>query len=400
MEHLDWLHSGINMTNALFDTIKHDLLYKISKKEISAINGISSYYISKVAGMIKIPRPRHLPPVICLDETAGDVKTYNKETGMFDKTVMVTNFSDGDTGEVLDLMPFITLKKLDRYFKNNFSRHERNQVKFVCCDMGKQYMNLASHCFPNATVCLDNFHIIQRLDLAMDQARIKYVAKLEKEGKHKQALELKKLSRRFKTRADHQALYWGDRYDEISNKLLYYFNSFPELQDTYAMLQYFHEIESDYYDYESKCKALDQWIRKFERSTSDIIYDAVKTIKNHVPYIHNAWENNLSNATCEGNNNLIKVIKRFSFGIHRFDYLRTRALLICGREGLSRSDKSPKVTSSSESFFYVLDTFPSLEDYQLVYDWAGLSGRPIERKPESFDSLDILKLYKEAFAYE
>ena len=33
MEHLDWLHSGLNMTNAMFDTIKHDLLYKLSKKK-------------------------------------------------------------------------------------------------------------------------------------------------------------------------------------------------------------------------------------------------------------------------------------------------------------------------------------------------------------------------------
>ena len=384
MEHLDWLHPGVNMTNALFDTIKHDLLYKISKKEISAINGISSYYISKVASMIKIPKPRHLPSVICLDETAGDVKSYNKETGKFDKVEMVTNFSDGNTGEVLDLMPFITLKKLEKYFKKYYTQYERNKVRFVCCDMGKQYLNLASHCFPNATVCLDNFHIIQRLDLAMDQARIKYVDKLYSEGKDKQALELKKLSRRLKTRADHQEAYWGNHCDDISQKLLNYFKEFPELQDTYAMLQYFHEIDHDNYDYKSKCEALNLWIRKFERSTSDIVYSAVKTINDHSKYIRNAWKNNLSNATCEGNNNLIKVIKHFSFGVHKFEYLRTRTLLICGNEGISRSEKEPKVFSSISSFFYNLDIFPSLDEYTLAYDWIGLSGKPIEKKPDTF----------------
>ena len=369
MEHLSWLHHGTNMTNALFDTIKADLLYKISKKDISSINGISEYYISKVAKMTRIPKPKHLPEVICLDETAGDVKVFNKETRKFNKSILVTNFSDGSTGEVLDVMPFLTLKKLEKYY-NTYPRHEREKVKFLCCDMGKQYLHLASHCFPNATVCLDNFHIIQRLDVAMDQARLKYVDVLLKADKKSEASELKKLSKRFKTRADHQEQYWGDHYDDISERMQYYFEKYPELQDTYALLQYFHDIENYCFSFEFKKQMLELWISIFEKSTSDIIYSAVKTIKDHKPYIHNAWKNKLSNATCEGNNNLIKAIKKFSFGIHRFDYFRTRVLLICGREGLSRSIKSPAISESGQSFFYNSDAFPSLEDYILTYDWS------------------------------
>ena len=369
MEQLSWLHPGINMTNDLFDTIKKDLLHKISKKDLSAINGISSYYISKVASMIRIPRPKHLPEVICLDETSGDVKVFNKETRKFTKNVMVTNFSDGSTGEVLDVMPFIKLDKLKIYF-NSYPYRERIKVKFLCCDMGRHYLNLAQHCFPNAIVCLDNFHIVQRLDKAMDQARLKYVKKLIKKGQKSEADALKKMGRKFKTRADHQEAYWGDRYDDIVSCMQYYFDKFPELLDTYAMLQYFHDIESNCFTFDYKKKKLELWIRIFGKSTSDIILSAVETIKEHKRYIYNAWENDLSNATCEGNNNLIKVIKKFSFGIHQFDYFRTRVLLICGREGLARSLKSPSVPESGKSFFYNSEVFPSLRDYILAYDWS------------------------------
>ena len=46
------------------------------------------------------------------------------------------------------------------------------------------------------------------------------------------------------------------------------------------------------------------------------------------------WEK--SNELSQGLNNKIKVLKRVSFGLHRFDAFRRRILLTCGRLRLSQ----------------------------------------------------------------
>lgn len=61
-----------------------------------------------------------------------------------------TNFSDGTDGMLLDILPFRTKKRLTGYFNSNFPLSERKKVKFLCCDMGPQYLYLAEQCFPNA----------------------------------------------------------------------------------------------------------------------------------------------------------------------------------------------------------------------------------------------------------
>ena len=378
MEQLDWLHPDLGITWDLFHAIEDDLKHKLSKKEIARINGVSEYYVSAVAKLLKPARPDHLPEVVCLDETAGDAEDQSPNTSVAPKVKYVTNFSDGRTGEVLDILPFKTTKKLAKYFNDNFTLEERSKVRFLCCDMGKAYLNLAKHCFPNAVVCLDNFHVTNRLNEAMDAARIKEQDRLLSDGKKAEYDDLKRLNKRFKTALDNQPAKWGIRGKDISTRVLTALGRSPELQDTYAMLQYFHEIMHDCCDFDSKSTQLDLWIRTFETSRSDIICGAVKAVKDHLAYIHNAWRHGLSNATSEGNNRVIKAIKNFSFGVHSFDYLRTRVLLICGRPGVDRGRKKKEKDTSTRIGLFFFDAFPSLEEYQPVYDWnthpAAISG--------------------------
>ena len=145
MEHLDWLHPDLGITWDLFNAIADDLKHKLSKKEIARINGISEYYVSAVAKLLKPAKPDHLPEVVCLDETAGDAEDQSPNTSVTPKVKYVTNFSDGRTGEVLDVLPFKTTKRLAKYFNENFTLAERRKVRFLCCDMGKAYLNLAKH---------------------------------------------------------------------------------------------------------------------------------------------------------------------------------------------------------------------------------------------------------------
>ena len=370
MEHLDWLHPSLGITWDLYHAIIKDLSHSLSMKEIARINGISEYYVSRVVRSIHISHPEHLPEVVSLDETAGDTFENSSKSS---RIKYVTNFSDGRSGELLDILPYRTIRRLRQYFLNTYDVFERRKVRFLTCDMGKEYLNLAKSCFPNAKVCLDNFHVVRSLNYAVDKVRIKEQDRLLDNSEEASYKDLKNLGRSLKVISSHQKYKWRNRYDKTSSRILRFLELSPELKDAYAMLQYYHEITHNYMDLDMKIEQLLRWIRVFEKSTSVIVYKAVKTIKDHLPYILNAWKNQLSNSVCEGNNNGIKAIKKFSFGIHRFSYLRTRSLLIYGSPGVDRNKKKKRSIPEGSSFFDW--EFPDLEEYELAYDWSFRPGQ-------------------------
>ena len=257
----------------------------------------------------------------------------------------------------------------------NFSEAERLKVKHLCCDGADFYSGIAKSCFPNAVVCLDNFHVTKYLHRGLFSVRVKQqnhllsLSKKKNDKYHKEYVELKHLSHKLVTSALNQHAYWGDKYIRYVSRICHHLGICPELKDAYAMLQYYYEIFHLTFDYKLKIEKLDLWIMIFGRSTSDAIVATVKTIKSHLPLIHNAWKHGYSNAVCEGNNNSIQTIKDMSFGIHNFDYFRTRAMLIVGQPGVQRStEKDCPDIINCDSFFY--DDFPSLEEYVLAYDWT------------------------------
>ena len=54
----------------------------------------------------------------------------------------------------------------------------------------------------------------------------------------------------------------------------------------------------------------------------------LKLYRENLDIVTNSLKYDINNGIIEGKNNLIKVIKRISFGYRKFKYLTTRALLI------------------------------------------------------------------------
>ena len=315
----------------------------------------------------------HLPEVLCIDETFSEVEEQLDEKTQWIR--FVTNISDGQSGELLDILPYRKKRPLVKFFNNNFTYNQRCKVKHLCCDGASFYIDLAKECFPNADVCLDNFHVTKYLHNAIfsirtsQQNHLLSLSESNKDHYYREYVSLKHMSHKLITSAFNHRFYWGDNYDKYTSQIKHHLNLCPELKDAYAMLQYFYEIFHTSYDYESKIADLDAWINIFGKSISVAISAAVKTITNYLPYIHNAWKNGYSNAVCEGNNNFIQTLKHISFGIHNFDYFRTRALLIVGRPSVARSLKQYYENAMDYSSFF-FDEFPHLNEYVLAYDWS------------------------------
>ncbi len=55
---------------------------------------------------------------------------------------------------------------------------------------------------------------------------------------------------------------------------------------------------------------------------------ALKLFRENIQYIDNSFTYDINNGVVEGNNNLIKCIKRIAFGYRKFDYFIARIFLV------------------------------------------------------------------------
>jgi len=110
-------------------------------------------------------------------------------------------------------------------------------------------------------------------------------------------------------------------------KLLYTFELSPILKTAYDLKQQFLDIKKCSASEEKEIK-FRKWLFDAECSTIKEFKSAVSTLRQWHEYISNSFKTNFSNGPTEGKNNLIKTIKRISFGYRNLQNFRNRILLI------------------------------------------------------------------------
>lgn len=233
---------------------------------------------------------------------------------------------------VIDVLQQKNLTFLSNYFKGQYDKFERDQVRFYVCDMSGSFISLAKKCFPNARICIDNFHLIQRLDKTVDAVRIRMQNYYNDKGDNESYQLLKHISYILKTKTSNQLIKWGEVTTEKRRKLENAFTVAPELKTVYFALQDFHEI-LDEPCFQIQKDLLTEWFEKYRHTDIKELKTPVKVFYSYRSYILNAWRYGRSNGPCEGLNNKIKDVKRTMFGAHSFENFRKRILLTCG--GLS-----------------------------------------------------------------
>ena len=114
--------------------------------------------------------------------------------------------------------------------------------------------------------------------------------------------------------------------DKDCEKLLYAFELSPVLKYAYGLKQQFLDIKKQSTFY-LKEKAFKKWLDDAECSTIKEFKPAVKTLREWHQYISNAFKLNLSNGPVEGKNNMIKTLKRISFGFRNLNNFKARIIL-------------------------------------------------------------------------
>lgn len=250
---------------------------------------------------------------------------------------------NGDSGTVIDILPEREYKCLKEYFMK-YPEHEHKKVKYLCCDMHSGFAKLRHSIFPNAILCIDYFHVVQRLNNAVSYVRIRF----QKEMKARTASDpgdtevedlydlLKNSAHLLTTKESNLTRYWEpDALAKKQQRLTDIFSAFPDLSEIYDYVQEFHVLAAQEHK-GLRAADLSDWIRRAESSEVKELREAAATIKSWRLYILNGLEFKKNNSTCEGLNKKIKDIKRNASGFKNFENFRKRILLACGSPRLPK----------------------------------------------------------------
>lgn len=294
-------------SNSLFNNVISNLKQSKNFKTIAEDNKISQptvvrFMNYKIFMENKYSQIRTLPKHIGIDEFKGNCGSK-----------YLFHIFDLDTHETVDIVNGKSYKVLEQYFSNI---ENRSSVEIVSMDLCKSFKRIIKDKFLNATIIADCFHFTRVVMNCLDELRLDIWRKSKgaerkyfKFLKHALMKDISKVT------------------DKDVEKLLHAFEFSPILKYAYNLKNEFIKIKA-LNSYEEKEDAFKKWLYDTECSTIKQFKNCVKTLREWHAYISNYFKYGLSNGPTEGKNNLIKVIKRLSFGFRNFNNFRNRILIL------------------------------------------------------------------------
>jgi len=205
-----------------------------------------------------------------------------------------------------------TVKTFLSFFRQ-LNPEQIGSIQYVCSDMWKPYLKVIRKKLPNALHILDRFHIVAKLNKAVDEVRRAEVKQLESEGYEP---ILKKSKYCFLKNEGNLTVHQEERL----NELLKY-----DLKSVRAYL--LKESFQAYWQYQSPYWAeryLKLWCNRAMKSRLEPIKKFVKTVRRHQPLMNNWFKAKkaYSSGTVEGLNRKINLVTRKAYGYRNYDVLK------------------------------------------------------------------------------
>ena len=183
------------------------------------------------------------------------------------------------------------------------------KIEFVCSDMWKPYLKLiAKHC-TNALNILDRFHVVAKMNLAVDEVRAGETRRLVQDG-YEPVLKKSRwcLLKRRANLTDKQRI-------KLRDVLRYNLRSVR----SYLLKEDFQRL----WEYDSPTwagKFLDQWCGEVMRSRIEPMKKFARTVRAHRELLLNYFraKKAFSSGVVEGLNNKAKVTMRKAYGFRTF----------------------------------------------------------------------------------
>jgi transposase len=201
-----------------------------------------------------------------------------------------------------------TIESFEAFF-TFIGKELAEKIEFVCSDMWKPYLQLiAKHC-THALNILDRFHIVAKMNLALDEVRAAEARRMAQDG-YEPVLKRSRwcLLKRPENLTDQQRITLREllRYNLASVR-------------AYLLKEQFQ----DFWVYDSPTwagKFLDQWCMQVMRSRIEPMKKFARTIRVHRELLLNYFRarKEFSSGVIEGLNNKAKVTMRKAYGFRTF----------------------------------------------------------------------------------
>ena len=183
------------------------------------------------------------------------------------------------------------------------------KIEFVCSDMWQPYLTVIRERCSQAIHILDRFHIVAKMNLALDQVRAAEARRLLRDG-YEPVLKKTRwcVLKRKANLTEHQRFRLRDllRYNLQTAR-------------AYLLKEEFQQL----WDYQSPQwagKFLDEWCAQVMRSRIEPMKKVARTLRSHRGLLLNYFraKKQLSSGVVEGLNNKAKLTMRKSFGFRTF----------------------------------------------------------------------------------
>ena len=215
-----------------------------------------------------------------------------------------------DTNEIIDILERRDKEFLRAYFKG-IGEKFCNQIEDFCSDMWGPFQDLAKEIFPNATIHVDRFHWTIHLNKVIDSAR-KLIRRKNPDEDIYKGLKWKLIKRPKNL-----------KQDEVTDlKEAFLLN--PELEELYQMRNTFQAIFDTDYSYGFAQIQIDNWLEQAKTLKNKYLDKFTELFARHRKNILNYFKNKISSGAVEGTNNLLRIVKRFTFNMTNFQNFKSR----------------------------------------------------------------------------
>jgi transposase len=187
-----------------------------------------------------------------------------------------------------------------------------SKIVFVCSDMWQPYLKVIREKCSQALHILDRFHIVAKMNPALDDVRAEESRRMRREGR----VAVLKKSRWLLLRREHNLK--DDQRFRLRDLLRYNLKTVR----AYLLKEAFQQL----WDYNSPTwagKFLDEWCRQTMRSRIEPMKKIARSLRQHRELILNYFraQKLLSSGVVEGLNNKAKVTMRKAYGFRTFRVL-------------------------------------------------------------------------------
>ena len=293
-----------------FEKFVYLLCQKMTITDVSEIAGmnwksvkaIDKYYIKEQIGNLRDINPKR----IGVDEIA-----YRKGHNY------LTVVRDFDLNAVIWIGLNRRKETLDEFFR--LIRKEKcREISIVVTDMHDPYIASIKEYCSQADLVFDKFHVIKKINEALDEIRKKEFADAdENEKKNMKKKRFVILKRRKKLNERQEE----DLYTLVANN------------DTLFQAYLLKEQVSDIFDelsLEDAWGRMNIWARNVMHSNLEPFEKVIKTMKRYSYGIYNYFKHQLTNAQSEGFNTKINIIRRKAYGFWDLEYFMLKIHQACG----------------------------------------------------------------------